>query len=421
MPRLPPAVRVRRPALPRTVRRFIALLGPDTAGARQSLVALAVSLLASFVAGLTLGKIEATLVALPGLLVLVPAAIGMRGTIFGALGSRLSTSIHTGTFGLSWRADTVVGQNVLASAVLSVSTSVALAFLAKAVAVAFGLPNSLSIPSFVVISVLAGVMSSVVVLVMTVLLASMSVRQGWDMDNVMAPVITAAGDMVTLPAIFLSTYLVGIRFVTPALAVVLGVASVVALALGLRAKLPTLHRILVESLPVVLVAGLIGLVAGLTIEKRLASFVEYPALLIVVPPFLAGAGALGGILSSRLTSALHLGLIEPAALPSERARADIALTFALAVPLFALVSLVADLGAVVTGLASPGALRMLGIAMLGGILATAFVVLVAYYGAVAALRLGVDPDTYGIPLVTSSVDLVGAFALILAIVAVGVG
>jgi mgtE-like transporter len=421
MPRLRPTLPVSGLQRPRPIHRLISLLGPDLAGARQSLVALAVSLLAAFVAGLTLGSIEETLVALPGLLVLVPAAIGMRGTIFGALGSRLGTTIHTGTFGLSRRVDTVVGQNILASVVISLATSLALAVMAKGVAVAFGLPDTISIPDLIVISVLAGIMSSAVVLVMTVSLAAASVRKGWDMDNVMAPIITAAGDMVTLPAIFVATLLVGIDVVTPVLATLLAVISLTALTLGLRAKLDICHRILLESLPVVLVAGLIGLVAGLTIEKRLESFAEFPALLIVVPPFLASAGALGGILSSRLASALHLGTIRPTAIPEGRARSDIVLTFVLALPMFVLVSVVADLGAIVTGLATPGPLRMLGIALIGGALATCFVVLVAYYGAIAALRLGVDPDTYGIPLVTSSVDLVGAFALILAIVVVGIG
>ena len=48
------------------------------------------------------------------------------------------------------------------------------------------------------------------------------------------------------------------------------------------------------------------------------------------------------------------------------------------------------------------------------------VVVIAYYGTLAAVRFGVDPDTYGIPMVTSSLDLVGAFTLILAVVLVGV-
>jgi len=43
----------------------------------------------------------------------------------------------------------------------------------------------------------------------------------------------------------------------------------------------------------------------------------------------------------------------------------------------------------------------------------------AYYGTVAAYRTGVDPDTYGIPIVSSSVDFVGAFTLIIAIALLG--
>jgi mgtE-like transporter len=46
-------------------------------------------------------------------------------------------------------------------------------------------------------------------------------------------------------------------------------------------------------------------------------------------------------------------------------------------------------------------------------------VFVGFYGAVAAYRLGLDPDNHGIPIVTSSLDLLGAVALILVIVALG--
>ena len=45
--------------------------------------------------------------------------------------------------------------------------------------------------------------------------------------------------------------------------------------------------------------------------------------------------------------------------------------------------------------------------------------LVGFYGAMASYRLGLDPDNHGIPIVTSSLDLFGALALILAIVALG--
>src|SRR4051812_38643856 len=205
--------------------RVRGILGADTASAVQGLAALLVSSAGDLIAGLTLGAITHTLEQLPGLLVLVPAAIGMRGNIFGALGSRLGTAIHTGTFRLSRRRDTVVGQNILASIALTLSISLALAVLAKIVAVGFGLGHTISVADFVVISIIGGVLSSVVVLALTLGVAAASVRRGWDMDNVAAPLVTAAGDMVTLPSLFLATFLVRIDIVTPLIAIITSAAA----------------------------------------------------------------------------------------------------------------------------------------------------------------------------------------------------
>jgi mgtE-like transporter len=62
---------------------------------------------------------------------------------------------------------------------------------------------------------------------------------------------------------------------------------------------------------------------------------------------------------------------------------------------------------------------MVAISLIGGFMATVIAIGIVYYGAIATYRLGLDPDTHGIPMITSSMDLVGAFALILAIVLVG--
>jgi mgtE-like transporter len=138
-----------------------------------------------------------------------------------------------------------------------------------------------------------------------------------------------------------------------------------------------------------------------------------------VPPFLEDTGALGGILSARLASKLHLGVVEPANIPQRAARDDFVLTFLFAVPVFTLVAVSTFVAATVAGLASPGVVRMVVISLLGGFMATIVAIGIVYYGAIATYRLGLDPDTHGIPLITSSMDLVGAFALILAIVLVG--
>ena len=67
------------------------------------------------------------------------------------------------------------------------------------------------------------------------------------------------------------------------------------------------------------------------------------------------------------------------------------------------------------GSMSPGFLAMLGISALAGLIATTAAVLAAYYGSVTSFRLGMDPDTYGIPIITAAVDLFGFASLIIAL------
>ena len=68
---------------------------------------------------------------------------------------------------------------------------------------------SISIVDFMVVSVIGAILSSVVVLVLTVAVAAFCASRDLDLDNVAAPIVTAAGDMVTLPSLFVATYLLG--------------------------------------------------------------------------------------------------------------------------------------------------------------------------------------------------------------------
>ena len=401
------------------VARLRALLGPDAAGVRQSLVALGLNSSTSFVAGAFLGSITGTLERYPGLLVLVPAAIGLRGNIFGSFGNRLSTSIHAGTFRWSLRRETVLGQNVVASMLLTMAISLALAVVAKAIAVGLGIADSIDLLSMSTVSIAGGVLGSLVVLGAALALTGGAVRYGWDLDNVTAPLVSTLGDVLTLPALFLGTLLLGIPVVTPMVGVVLVVASLVLLAVGWESSTEGLRRIVRESVPILVLAGCISALAGVVLEKSFARFEALPALLVLVPAHLSSSGALGGILSGRLSSKLFLGLVEPQTRPNREARRDISLVFVLALPVFVFNGLGAHWVAGALGEASPGLGQMVAVSLIAGGMAVLFVVTVAFYGTVAAYRTGVDPDTYGIPVVSSSVDFVGAFTLIIAIALLG--
>jgi mgtE-like transporter len=159
----------------------------------------------------------------------------------------------------------------------------------------------------------------------------------------------------------------------------------------------------------------VSIFAGVVLENRIEVFSALPALLVLVPAHLSSAGALGGILSSRLSSKFLLGVAPPAAIPSPAARADLLLIAAVGLPVYALNGVGAHWVSGGLGIESPGMAQLVGVSVIGGAIAIAVVLAIAYYGTIAALRLGVDPDSYGIPLVTSTVDLVGSFTLVFAI------
>lgn len=400
-----------------TPARLRSAVGPD---ARQGLVALSLNSTTSLVAGAFLGSITGTLERHPGLLVLVPAAIGMRGNIFGGFGNRISTTIHAGTFSLSARRDTVLGQNVLAAGILTLGISLLAAAVAKAIAVGLGLEGTISLLDFATVSIVGGVIGSAVVLAASLVLARGAVTYGWDLDNVNAPLVSTLGDVLTLPALWLATGLLGVALLSTSIGVVLSVASAGALLWGVRTELPALRRIVRESVPVLLAAAALSAMAGVTLEKSFADLDAFPALLVLAPAFVSSAGALGGVLSGRLSSKLLLGLVEPGSVPGRPARADIGFVFLLALPIYALNGIGAHVVADLLGERSPGLAEMVVLCLLGGAVLMAFVVVVAYYGTVVAFRTGLDPDTYGIPVVSSSVDFVGALTLVLTIATLGI-
>jgi mgtE-like transporter len=400
--------------------RFVAFLRADFVGVRAGFFALLISSGGDLVTGITFATISNTLYLLPGLVVLVPAAIGMRGNVFGALGSRLGTMIHTGTFRVSRRIDTPVGQNLSGAILSSLATAALLAVLAKLMCEMLVKTPSISIVDFMVVSVIGAILSSVVVLVLTVAVAAYCANRDLDLDNVAAPIVTAAGDMVTLPSLFLATYLLGFRFVTPTIAIACAAIGVGAAVVGLRARaLPILRRIVIESLPILALAGIVDLLAGITIQNRFNSFIKFPALLIMVPAFLEDAGSLGAILAARVSTKLHLGTLGETGASWSAAVDDVMLVYLYAIPVFVFLGFTSIAVANLLNKASPGFVDMLGVSLIAGFLATTASVIVGFYSAVATHRFGLDPDNHAIPLVTSSLDLLGALSLILAIVILG--
>ena len=393
-------------AIPRRATRVFRSLRAERRTLRQGLVALVLSTVAGFVAGLTLSGIGDTLQALPGLFILIPAAVGMRGTIFGAIGARLGTTNAAGTFEVSFRKQGVLYQNVYVAVVTTFGSSLWLAVLAKVAASAFGQP-SISLWSLVTISVVGGALGSVFILVVTVGLSILSYRRGWDLDSVSTPMVTALGDMATLPTLYLATFLVRNQTVDAIVSAVCVAAAIYAAVRAYTVSESVVRRVILEMTAVILLTPILDILSGVLQEHRLSELAAVPVLLIVIPPFVSQAGALGGIFSSRISSKLQIGVITPRGLPEPPAIVDGTIVFALGVVVFSLIGAIAIGLAALTGQApaSPG--RVAAATLLAGLIATPITIVLSYYLAIVTYRFGLDPDNQTVPIITSVMDLAG--------------
>lgn len=398
--------------LARRARRLFGYWRSERRTLRQGIVALALSTCAGFVAGLVLGSITGTLEKLPGLLVLIPAAVGMRGTIFGAMGARLGTGVAAGLFEPTLRRGSLLSNNVVVGILSAVLTSFYLAALAKLVASAFGEEAVISFWDLVTISVIGGVLASSITLVVTIGIAVLSFRRGWDLDAVSTPMVTAIGDMVTLPALFLASLLVANDTVSGVTAVICTAATVGAMLAAFRA-VAAVRRILLEMLAVVALCPLLDIVAGALLQAHSGELRAVPAVLILIPPFISQAGALGGILSSRLSSKLQLGVITSRGRPEIPALVDGAIVVVLGVAVFTAIGAVSWALSRLTDGPDPGAAALIGATMLAGAIVLPITLVVGYYLAVLTSRFGIDPDNQGVPFITSLLDLAGVAAILL--------
>jgi len=387
---------------------------------RQGFASNIVSSITSLVAGVTLAAMDHRIGSIEGLFILIPVSIGMRGAIFGGLSARLGSAIHAGLFSVTKDRNGVLFQNAYASALLTVATSVSMGVLAKAIAALLGI-QTVSVWAFISIALIGGLLSSAIVLAFTVYLSVVSFKRSWDLDSVGAVLVTTVGDLVTLPCLFLASFVVESHLVVGLIGAASLVAAFAALAKGWGNRELIVRRVVRESFPVLTVAIVLDVLAGTVVHPRMeGTFLPFPALLILLPGFLENTGALGSILAARLGSKLHLGAIAPSARPEAPVLLDASIVMGLGISVYAITA-VATLGlAELLGMAHPGPLVFIAVVMVAGMLATVVAALIGYYAAISTYRLGLDPDNHTIPLVTSGMDLLGVVCLVVSLALFGV-
>lgn len=407
-------------ALPRRARHLWAYWRAEQRTLRQGLVALALSTLAGFVAGLTLAHITGTLQELPGLIILIPAAVGMKGTIFGAIGARLGTANVAGLLEPTLRPGTVLQRNVYVAVVTTFSSALWLAVLSVLASAAFGEP-SISLWRMATVSIVGGAIGSALILMITLALSVLSYRRGWDLDSVSTPMVTALGDMTTLPSLFLATYLLRSDLIAVPAAVISIAVAVYAAIRSYTVADRVIRRIVVEMTAVILLTPILDILAGTLLRARQEQLVAVPVLLALIPPFVSQAGALGGIFTSRTASKLQIGVMTARGLPEIPALVDASIVSALSIAVFATVGVVAYALGVATDLVGmPSLPALVGGTVLAGLIVTPVTLVAGYYLAIGTFRFGLDPDDQSVPIITSVMDLAGVAVLLFVMTSLGV-
>ena len=174
---------------------------------RSALPTLLASAVGGLLAGSILGSMEAELAAVRGLLVMVPAFLAIRGSVYGSLGSRLSSALHQGLIDPVFAFDERLFSAILAALLNGLTASLFAAVLTVGVLSALGRPVA-PLRALAAIALLGGALAGVALVVVILAVVFVGYRRGINPDNLVGPAVTTAGDIFGMLSLLLATRIV---------------------------------------------------------------------------------------------------------------------------------------------------------------------------------------------------------------------
>ena len=173
----------------------------------QILPILLLTLTGSLIAGLLLSGMITTLTALPGLLIMIPAVMDTRGSIYASLGSRIGSGLHLGFVDPNLRKNPHLFNAIAGSLINALIISGFIAVLAFGFLTYLGLPV-IPIYSLMAIAILAGVLSGTILTIVVLVASIAGYNRGIDPDNLSGPVVSVFGDMISILMLLLTAQLI---------------------------------------------------------------------------------------------------------------------------------------------------------------------------------------------------------------------
>ena len=171
----------------------------------------------------------------------------------------------------------------------------------------------------------------------------------------------------------------------------------------------TISHIVGTMFPILIGLSVLEMGSGYVLEKLQATYLGNPTLLVLVPVMIGMGGNLGAILSSRLSTRLHLGVLEfdP---HDEVLWTNVLAILGLAATVFSALGVAAW----VVGqlIAEPMALsELLLISISSGMSLAVIAIGLSLAATYVSYTRGLDPDDTTIPVVTNLCDILGVVVL----------
>ena len=171
---------------------------------RESILVLSVCALGEMLTGTFL---ESGMSYLPGILVLVPAILQLRGTISGSFSSRISTALHIGTIKPQFRNNTnTFRENIYANLFLTIISPFLAATMSFLVMTIFNVKN-IGFFALLVIAISAGFISGIIQIVISIISGILIFNRGLDPDIIVFPLLSVIGDILSILTLILVTNL----------------------------------------------------------------------------------------------------------------------------------------------------------------------------------------------------------------------
>ncbi|MCQ2086135.1 MAG: magnesium transporter [archaeon] len=372
-------------------------------------IALAIAISAEIVAGHAFA--DAMNDKRSGIATIFCCSAAMKGYIFCSMGSRLGTSMHIGTFQVSFKKGSILRSNVEAAMALTLDFSLLIGVAGWVISKMFSTSNE-GMEVYIFISILGGLLSGAIVVIFNILVAYIGHIMDWNVDDITVPIIAAVGDIATIMMIRIAM-LASKKISYLHTCSICMVFSVIMICITLKIISSQIEnetkRIVKQSFLVLVACILFGIIVGTITERWTEDISSKSIIYVLLPAFLNEGNALSGMLTSRFGSMFHLGMLKPTIMPSKKVRESFITTCMLAavsLPYMGMISLV-NIQYLIP------CTSLITIILLAGFIVVAAVIFISYYIAVTAIKFKFDPDDCCIPVASSFIDVIATATLII--------